>query len=102
MTISKQYSLVQSSASVRPRIGSHIVRTQLTVLGGAALQQHFERIRLQKLKRLHDNISGQVGTVVAHPDASHTSTACSLYAGHGIVQYNAPVGRHSHATSSDQ
>ena len=41
-------------------------------------------------------------TVAAHSDTSHPGPTCSFYAGHGVFDDDAPVGRGSDASSGGE
>src|SRR5258706_9465486 len=79
ISLLRRYSSILGSIGVA--IDYEFSRTwQLSVCGGAALvfQQLVKCIRIQQFKRLHNDISREVRTVVAYPNASHPRAACSL------------------------
>ena len=77
---------------VRIRLSSEMQESGQPLFCGAALQQPFECDRIQEVEGAHDDISRQVLTIVAYPDAFHPCTTCSFDAGNGVLHDNTPVG----------
>ena len=67
-----------------------------------ALQQPFERVRVQKFEGRYDHIGGEMLTIVAYADASHPGASSSFDAGDRIFHDNAPLGRCANPRSRGQ
>jgi len=53
-------------------------------LSRSAIQKHFERLKIEHFKRLHDNIGGQMLATAAYTDAPHPRPSRSFDSGGGV------------------
>ena len=77
---------------------------QLLVSDGRAapLQQCFEGVRLEEIKRLDYEISAQILTVVTYAYGAHACTTCAFDTGDGVFYHNAPLGRYADSRGRSQ
>ena len=68
----------------------------------ACRNQRIESVRIQKVKRLHHDICGQLFAVVPNTDAAHTCSARSFNACNCVFDHNTSFWRHADSRSRRQ